>query len=301
MRVQDERPEEQVRDQAVPVLPDTATFCGLVVRERDPDRYFASLFAPLQHRAGLFALYAFNSEIAQVRERVNEPLPGEVRLQWWRDVLTGDARGNVQANPVAAAILETMLAYNLPVQALLDIIDARTFDLYDDPMPTMGDLEGYCGETSSSLVRLASIVLADGKDPGGGSAAGHAGVAWALTGLMRSLPWHARRGQLYLPRDVLERSGVTRDDIVTGRGGPGLLAALRDLRAVTRGHLRRMRHDMEGAPRLVMPGFLPVMLVEPYLRRMERPGYDPLNDVIDLPLWRKQVILWWASRKRPGA
>ena len=58
------------------------------------------------------------------------------------------------------------------------------FDLYDDTMPTLNDLEGYCGETSSSLIRLGAMILADGSDPGAADAAGHAGVAYALTGLL---------------------------------------------------------------------------------------------------------------------
>ncbi len=276
---------------------DAVAQCAAMLRERDPDRYLACLFAPEPHRGALFALYAFSGEIARVREMIHEPLPGEVRLQWWRDALMGEARGEVRAHPIAAALLDAIARYRLPVAPLLDLIDARSFDLYDDPMPTLADLEGYCGETVSVLIRLACLVLADGHDPGGAAACGHAGVAYGLTGLMRALPWHARRGQLYLPGDMLQRHGVTREDVVTGRGGPGLVSALAELRGVARHHLARMRDALEGAPPALAPAFLPIALVEPYLRQMERRGYHPLTDIIDRPLWRKQVSLWWASRR----
>ena len=157
---------------------------------------------------------------------MREALAGEIRLQWWRDALQGEARGDVRANPVAAALDDTIVQFRLPRQALVDLIDARVFDLYDDPMPSLNDLEGYCGETSSSLIRLAELILADGADPGAADAAGHAGVAYAIAGLLRAFPWHARRGQVYVPADLLARHGVARDDIVTGRGGPGLRGAL---------------------------------------------------------------------------
>src|SRR5947209_4925488 len=128
-----------------PALKDPAwafAHCEAQVREGDPDRYFATLFAPADKRPFLLALYAFSREVARVRETVSEALPGEIRLQWWRDTLQGEARGDVRANPIAAALEETVVRFRLPRQALVDLIDARTFDLYDDPMPTLADLEG---------------------------------------------------------------------------------------------------------------------------------------------------------------
>src|SRR5215218_3046519 len=192
--------------------------CEALVREADPDRYWASLFAPADKRPHLHALYAFNFEVARVREAVREALVGEIRLQWWRDALQGEARGDVRANPVAAALDDTIVQFRLPRQSFVDLIDARVFDLYDDPMPNLNDLEGYCGETSSSLFRFASIILFDGADPGSADAAGHAGVAYAITGLLRVFPWHARRGQVFIPSEILARHGVVRDDIISGRG-----------------------------------------------------------------------------------
>jgi 15-cis-phytoene synthase len=263
-----------------------------LVREGDPDRFWATLFAPAATRPHLFALYAFNFEVARVREAVREAVLGEIRLQWWRDALQGEARGDVRANPIAAALDDAVVRFRLPRQALVDLVDARVFDLYDDPMPTLNDLEGYCGETSSALIRLASLVLVDGGDPGSPDAAGHAGLAYALTGLLRAFPWHARRGQIYLPQDLLARHGVVREDIVTGRGGPGLLATLADLRAVARRHLDQARILAATVPAKARPAFKPVALVEPYLHAMERPGYDPFRTPIDLPQWRRLLALW---------
>src|ERR687890_1354027 len=193
--------------------------CEALAREADPDRYWASLFAPPDKRPHLYALYAFNFEIARVREAVREALVGEIRLQWWRDALQGEARGDVRSNPVAAALDDTIVQFRLPRQSLVDLIDARIFDLYEDPMPSLNDLEGYCGETSSSLTQLSGLIIAAGSNPGTADAAGHAGVAYAVTGLLRAFPIHARQGQIYVPIDLLGRHGVTREDVVSGRGG----------------------------------------------------------------------------------
>ncbi|GAU84394.1 phytoene/squalene synthase family protein [Bosea sp. BIWAKO-01] len=278
-------------------LPEAYAHCAALVREADHDRYIASLYAPEAVRPGLFALYAFSHEIARVRAAVSEPLPGEVRLQWWRDLLEGDGKGEVHSHPVAAALLDTILHYRLPIAPLTGLIEARIFDLYDDPMPSLGDLEGYAGETASALFRLASIILAEGRDPGGAAACGHAGVAYALTGLLRAFPWHAAAGQVYVPAEILARNGVIRDDIVRGRGGPGVLYSLKELRAIARKHLAKLRDLRETIPATLVPAFLPVALVEPYLKKMEHNGYDPFRSIITLPAWQRQWILWRAARK----
>jgi phytoene synthase len=272
-------------------------YCETLVREGDPDRFFSSLFAPADKRGHLLALYAFSLEIARVREAVSAPMLGDIRLQWWRDALQGETRGDVRGNPVMAALDDTVVRFRLPRTALVALVDARVFDLYDDVMPTMTDLEGYCGETSSVLIRLASLILADGVDPGGSDAAGHAGVAFAVAGLLRAFPWHARRGQVYLPENVLERHGVTREDITSGRRGPGLMSALAEMREVCRDHLERARNLKATIVPEIAPAFLPAALVPAYLRTMERRDYDPYRTLADVPRWRKLWILWRAARR----
>ena len=274
-----------------------AAHCRALLRDADPDRYHATLLAPAGAQPALFSLYAFSAEIARVRDAVSAPMPGEIRLQWWRDAVEGLARGDVAGHPVASALLDTIERFQLPAQAFVDLIDARVFDLYDDPMPKLSDLEGYLGETSSALFRLASLILAGGRDPGGAEAAGHAGIAYGLTSLLRALPWHARRGQLYLPMDVLSRHGVTRDDIVLGRGGPGVVSALAELRSVARIHLGRVRALRETTLPEIRPAFLPLALVPGDLAGLDRSAAEPLAVPPPPAAWRRIARLWWASQR----
>ena len=69
-----------------------------LVRKQDPDRYLACLFAPEASGPHLLALYSFSLEMARVRELVSEPLTGEIRMQWWRELLT--ARGGATSAPI---------------------------------------------------------------------------------------------------------------------------------------------------------------------------------------------------------
>jgi len=269
------------------------------LRTQDWNRYLSVLFADKQHRPGLFALYAFNAEIARVRQMISDPLPGEVRLQWWRDLLNGVEHGEVAANPNAAALQKTIKTYNLPVSAFQDLIDARVFDLYDDPMPTLHDLEGYAGETTSAVFQIASMILNDGEDAGTAVVAGHAGVAYALSGLMRSLPYHASRRQVYLPADLLARHAVNIETVFQGQTTPELKAALHEMREHVRHHLARVREHMDAVTPKTAAAFLPLVLVEPYLKKMEAADHDPLKELAEVSKLRRQWILWRAARRGP--
>jgi 15-cis-phytoene synthase len=270
--------------------------CDAEVRALDKDRWLADLFVPEPFRADILALHAFNAEIASTRERVSEPLPGEVRLQWWRDVLGTEGRREAVGHPVAAALLDVIARRKLPARPLIDLIDARIFDLYDDPMPSTGDLEGYCGETSSALLQIAAMILADGADPGTADLAGHAGIAYAVAGLLRAFAGHAARGQVYVPADMLAAEGVSRDDVVSGKGGAKLSLALERLRRLGLDHLAKAEALMGTAPTGVRPAFLPLALARLYLKRMDRLIADPYRVGLDVPQWRRQWALWRGAR-----
>src|SRR5262245_42664785 len=104
---------------------DAFAHCEALVRAADRDRFLATLFAPGEHRDALFALYAFNIEITRVREVAREPLAGEIRLQWWSDVLAGAGSGEAAAYPETAALLASMARYHLPAGRFAALIAAR--------------------------------------------------------------------------------------------------------------------------------------------------------------------------------
>jgi len=271
-------------------MAEAADYCAELVRTADRDRYVATLFAPAEHRGALFALYAFNSEIARVRDVVREPLPGEIRLQWWSDVLRGERGGEAQANPIAAALLASIARYRLPPDKLIDLVEARRFDFYDEPMATLGELETYASKTSSALFALASQILSGTE---AGTIAAPAGEAYAIAGLLRALPLHAARRQLYLPHEVLNQHDVKMADIYAGQTSPGLNAAAAQLRNVARRHLAAVRERLPMLAREALPAFLPLALVGPALDRMDRS--DALAPA-ELAPWRRQWLIWRAAR-----
>jgi phytoene synthase len=274
-------------------MQDAFAYCAELVRTADRDRFLSSLFAPAEHRAALHALYAFNVEVARVREVAREPLPGEIRLQWWSEVVNGERAEEAAANPVASALLAVIERHRLTVPALTALLDARRFDLYDDPMARPADLEAYGRKTSSALLALAAQILAGGDGEVMETTAAPAGIAYAIAGLLRAFPLHAARRQLYVPLELLEHHGVEQQDIFAGRSSKNLSAAFGELQNVARRHLLAAHQQIATLPDAALPAFLPVALVRPSLERLAR--CDPFAPA-ELSPWRRQWLIWRAAR-----
>ncbi len=176
------------------------------------------------------------------------------------------------------------------------MVEARVFDLYDDVMPTLSDLEGYAGETCSALIQLASVLLSEGVDPGTGMIAGHAGVSYALSGLVRAFSFHARRGQLFLPGDLLAKEGLDREKALSGHEGLAVRRILVELRLRARYHIDQVSGFITRIPAEVVPAFLPIALVRPALDRLDRCDYPVYGPAPEVPDWRKQWVLWRSAR-----
>src|SRR5215467_523907 len=140
-------------------MQDHFTHCAALVREADRDRYLATLFAPAEHRDALFSLYAFDVEISRVRDLAREPMSGEIRLQWWREVLLGERTGEAVANPVAAGLVETLSRYKISPDRLAELGEAHRFDVYDEPMPSRAELKSYASRTAGAIFASAGQIL----------------------------------------------------------------------------------------------------------------------------------------------
>ncbi|HTO32623.1 MAG TPA: phytoene/squalene synthase family protein [Pararhizobium sp.] len=266
------------------------------LRDSDRDRYLACLLSPADKRGPLSALYAFHAEIARIRDLVREPLPGEIRLQWWRDVLEDVSGAGGEGHPLAEALLVCIKAHKLPVSVLQNMIDARVFDLYDDPMESRSSLEGFAGETASALIQLASLIL----DPTGAqqsaSAAGHAGVAQTIAGLLLLLPLHRRRGQVYFPQELLAATGLNRETFLSGRDEDAVSRAIRAFAGLGRDHLSKARVEASAISVLNRHAFAPVALAQPVFDRAEQAGAQLFEQSIVPSQWRRQWWMWKASR-----
>jgi phytoene synthase len=273
-----------------------ADFCTELVRAHDFARYATTLFAPVAQRRALLALYAFNVEILRVREQVSQPLPGEIRMQWWTDMLAGAGHGGIEGNPVAAELLWAIRNHRLPVERLSRLIEEHQFDLYNDPMPTMAALDGYLGDTSSALFSL-SADIAGLQSAEIEHLARHAGLAQGIAQVIAALPLDASRRQLFVPLQLLEQHGSGMEEVFAGRQTPTLRAALDRLIGEARAHLKTALALLENAPPEVRPVFLQLSLAARDLERMARADTDPFVPHLTSRL-RTLWTLWRASRSR---
>jgi len=273
---------------------DAAAFCADLVRTQDFARYASTLFLPAAQRRALLAIYAFNAEISRVREQVSQPLPGEMRLQWWTDMLAGAGHGGIEGNPIAAELLLVIRDYRLPVDPLSRLIDEHQFDLYNDPMPSMAALESYINDTSSALFGLGGRIVARPSEAID-HLARHAGLAQGLMQVIATLPWDAARRQLFVPLQLLESHGSSMEEVFSGKQTPKARAAIDQLIGEARGHLKTAFELLVDVPPEVRPIFLPLALLRRDLKRMSRADSDPF---VPRTISRLRTLwtLWRASR-----
>ncbi len=246
-----------------------------LLRLHDRDRFQTALFAPAERREALLALYAFNYEIARVRETVTEPMLGQIRLQWWREVVAAAFAGepprhHLVAVPLTAAIRDCRLT-----RAHFDrLIDTRERDLVDEAPADLAALEDYAEGTSAPLVQLALELLAV-RRPDADETARQVGIGYALAGLLRAMPFHAAAGRCFIPDEMAGRVGLDPGDYAGRRSTPAVRAAVCEIAAAAIRHLRAARERRVTIPRAGLAAVLPAIVADRFLGRLRRADHDP--------------------------
>jgi phytoene synthase len=251
------------------------------LRAADPDRYFASLFAPSATRPLLFALYAFNHEVARVAETVREPMLGAIKLEWWRETVEGAHKGAPRNLDVAKGLAALFQSVTLPLGDFEAIIAARAFDGNAEHFADLAALEAYVDATGGAVMRLAARILG-----GDTNLVREAALAYGLAGLLRSLGFHNARHKLYMPLDLLSAVGLTPEMFFDLRDDPRVDAVAHQLALRARDHFLQARRGPR--PRAALPALLPAALVPVYLRRLGR----------EVPIHRRQMALLGAAMKQ---
>lgn len=208
------------------------TGCADLVRRGDPDRFRAAMAAPVAARRVLFAIYAFNVEVARAPWLTQESIIAEMRLQWWRDALEEiGAGGSVRRHEVVTPLAEVLDGEGA---ALLDaLIVARRWDIYRDPFEDAAHFDDYLTKTAGHLMLTAARALG----PVAPDVVLDMGYASGLATWLRAIPKLEKAGRVPLVdgraetvRD-LARGGLTRLRAARARRGdvsraaaPALLA-----------------------------------------------------------------------------
>lgn len=273
------------------------SYCGREVRKYDNDHFLAGLFAPADRREALFALHAFNLEIAKTREVVSEPILGQMRLQFWRDGIEAVyADGPVPRHAVMDPLSEAARSLGLS-RALFDrLIDAREADLDDTPPADLSCLVNYADVTGAPLVQLALEILGV-RDEASVAVGRHVGIAYALTGILRAVPFLARQHRQLLPVDLMARHGARPQDLFELRATPELRPVIGDVALVARQHLREARALRRSVPKAALPALLPAVLADLHLGVIAREENDVFAPRVLLPNPFRHLRLGWAAMR----
>ena len=272
--------------------------CGALVREADSDRFFSAMTARVEDRDALFAIYAFNHEIAKIPEVVSEPMLGQIRVQWWRDAIEECFQGTPRRHRVVQALADAVQTRNLSRDPFEEALDAREGDLDPVTPATLADLVAYARSTSGSISCLAgaAVGLTERDDL---EAARMVGTAWGLVGLVRALPFHLRHRRCVLPSDLLAAAGIDVRDVIEGRRTDGLPGVVRTVCLEARDLLHQARARRGFAPRGSYGALSLGVLADAYLRQMRRCGHDPFDARLGTPPATRTLALLlrsWGER-----
>jgi NADH dehydrogenase [ubiquinone] 1 alpha subcomplex assembly factor 6 len=258
----------------------TFSHCFQTVRKHDPDRFLLSLFARPDTREALWALYAFNYEIARTREVVTETQLGLIRLQWWRDAINAIYAGSeTDANPVVVALAKAIKKHDLPQNLFETLVYAREFDLEDRQPSTLDGLVHYADFTSTPLLSLSLIVKGATKI----ERVREVSIGYALTGLLRALPLHLTQRRCYLPADMTPPV----EDLYAGKGLEALQPAVKSIVQLARMNLSGDNDELYLD--------LHAHLARMYLSRIEKADYDVFSVTAQTPPFAKAARLWWRN------
>jgi phytoene synthase len=233
---------------------------GETLRRHDPDRFLTVLFAPPERRETLITLFAFNHELARARDVASQTLLALIRLQWWREVVEGEAKPHEVATPLFAMIADG----RLDRATLLTLIEAREIEV-DGDFPTMEAWARWLLAGAGGLAVAAGLALGV-TEPRLLAGLRLRGASYGVAGMLRSRFVLARQGRAPWPGDLLAARGLSPEDAMAIPGEPEMVAVFETLAEQGRAWLREAA-TLPPVPRPAMAAALPAVLARRDLRR----------------------------------
>src|SRR3954451_25009910 len=228
--------------------------------------YWAMRLLPEDRRHGMYAVYAFCREVDDIADDENAP-PAQKRaaLDAWRSEIDTLYAGGRARSLVSRALRQPVLGYSLRREDFHAVIDGMEMDAAEDiRAPDMSTLDLYCARVAAAVGHLSVHVFGD-PSPEAHAVADSLGRALQLTNILRDLDEDARRGRLYLPRELLDRHGIRTAEPLAVLRHPALPAVCRDLAAIATRHFDEAGTAMARCSRRAMR---PAALMGAFYRAM---------------------------------
>ena len=278
-------------------LADATEHCAALARAHARDQWLGALYASAGARGPLFALASFDHEIRHALKRARDPNPMAIRLAWWREVISGERQAEAAGNPVALALRAAIEAHALPRAWLEAMLDARLQEIAPQDDFNLAAFHAFADESEGARLRLASRIAAGGQDLDPAEAHAPAGVALALTRLLKELPFRAGSAPMLVPIDVAARHGASAVEFDARRADPAVIAACAELRGLARDELAEAERRLKTSAPAILPAFIPLAPLRLDLDRLDRNPAHPFDPAGEVSPLRRQWAIWrWAQQ-----
>jgi phytoene synthase len=260
--------------------------CERIVREHAGNFRWSFPFLPPEKKRAIAAVYAFCRRVDDVADGDLPPAEKRARLAAAADSL----RAPPGDDPVLAALADARSRFAVPLAPFDDLIAGVRQDLDVDRYSTWADLQRYCDLVASS-VGLLCLEIFTYSDSLARDRAFDLGRAMQLSNIVRDVKEDAARGRIYLPREDLDRFGVSEAQVLQGDAAPALRNLLRFETERARALFKRSRELPPYLPRHARS--CPIILAKLYggiLDRIERADYDVFDGRVSLSGPRKAWI-----------
>jgi phytoene synthase len=274
------------------------SYCAGLAHDQARDQWLAALYAEKSARDALFALASFDHEIRQALKRAHNPTLAAIRLAWWREAIAGQRPDEAAGNPVALALLAAIDAYTLPQAWLEAMLDARLREIAPERDFDLALFRAFAEESDGARLKLAARIAANGKDLDPAEAHAPAGMGFAITRVLKELPFKAGSAPTLIPADVAARHGASMADFDARRASAGVIAACAELRALAREELAEAERRLKNSDPAILPAFVPLGALRLDLDWLDRNANRPFEPTGEVSALRRQWSIWRWARAR---
>ena len=279
-------------------LAEAHAHCATLARTHARDQWLGALYASANARGALFALASFDYEIRHALVRAHNPTLAAIRLAWWREAISGERQAEAAGNPVTFALLAAIGDYALPQACLEAMLDARLREIAPDDDFNLAAFRAYADESEGARLKVAARIAAGGADLDSAAACAPAGMALALTRVLKELPFKAGSAPTLIPADVAARHDTSAADFDARRVTPGVVAACAELKALARDKLAEAERGLKSSAPEILPAFTPLGPLRLDLDRLERNAAHPFDPASEASPLRRQWAIWRWARGR---
>jgi len=265
------------------------------VRRHDYENYLSNLLLPSGSRDAMFAVRAFNTEVAQIQDVTTDSRIGLMRIHFWKESLEKIYQGVPPHSPIAFELAKAVSKCNLTRRWLNRIIEGREEQiLSDNSFPSVLAVEQRSEKTHSSVLLLAveSLGVANVHAD---HAASHIGKAHGFVTLVRAVPFHSSRNRVYLPTELMIKHHVSQEDVLRRCTEQKMKDLIFDLASEAHKHLQTASSFKKDIPKQAMVAFLPTVSINAYLKAIQRVDFNVFdsqlhqrNNWLPFSLWRQK-------------